>query len=66
MAADEKDARPAPEAPLPDDPPLLIETGTGAWREEFEDMEPAERQYVLDELAGRPDLWDESEVVCEY
>ncbi len=39
MEADEKDARAAPEAPLPDDPPLLIETGTGAWREEFEDMD---------------------------
>ena len=36
------------------------------WFEEFEDMEPAERQYVLDELAGRPDLWEESEVICEY
>ena len=36
------------------------------WLEEFETMEPAERQYVLDELAGRPDLWDESEVICEY
>jgi hypothetical protein len=36
------------------------------WLEEFEDMEPAERQYVLDELAGRPDLWEESEVICEY
>ncbi len=36
------------------------------WLEEFETMEPAERQYVLDELAGRPDLWEESEVICEY
>ncbi len=36
------------------------------WLEEFEDMDPAERQYVLDELAGRPDLWEESEVICEY
>ena len=36
------------------------------WLEEFEDMAPAERQYVLDELAGRPDLWDESEVLSEY
>ena len=36
------------------------------WLEEFETMDPAERQYVLDELAGRPDLWEESEVACEY
>jgi len=27
--------------------------------DEFEKMEPAERQFVLDELAERPDLWDE-------
>jgi hypothetical protein len=26
---------------------------------ELEKMEPAERQLVLDELADRPDLWDE-------
>ena len=32
------------------------------WVEEFEAMEPAERQYLLDELAGRPDLWEESGV----
>jgi len=32
--------------------------------EQLEDMEPAERQAVLDELAVRPDLWgNESEVV---
>jgi len=32
---------------------------------DFEEMTPAERQYVLDELADRPDLWDEeSEVMC--
>jgi proteasome lid subunit RPN8/RPN11 len=30
--------------------------------EEFEEMEPAERQFILDELADRPDLWDEEEV----
>lgn len=36
------------------------------WLEEFETMEPAERQYVLDELAGRPDLWEETEVLSEY
>ena len=30
--------------------------------EQIEEMEPAERQYVLDELAARPDLWaDEAE-----
>jgi len=27
--------------------------------DDFESMEPAERQFVLDELAGRPDLWDD-------
>ena len=27
--------------------------------EEFENMEPTQRQLVLDELAGRPELWDE-------
>lgn len=31
---------------------------------EFEQMEPAQRQIILDELADRPELWDhESEVV---
>ena len=30
----------------------------------FEQMEPAERQFVLDELADRPDLWDEKEVMA--
>jgi proteasome lid subunit RPN8/RPN11 len=28
---------------------------------ELESMEPAERRFVLDELAGRPDLWDGEE-----
>ena len=33
--------------------------------EEFEQMEPQERLFILDELAGRPELWDEeSEVMC--
>ena len=32
--------------------------------EEFENMEPAERQFILNELADRPDLWDEEEVMC--
>ena len=36
------------------------------WLQEFEAMEPAERQYVLDELAGRPELWEESEVAYDY
>jgi hypothetical protein len=27
--------------------------------DEFERMEPAERQFILDELAGRPELWDQ-------
>ena len=32
--------------------------------EEFQCLDPAERQLVLDELAGRPELWDpESEVM---
>ena len=31
--------------------------------DEFENMEPAERQFILDELAERPDLWDEEEVM---
>ena len=32
--------------------------------EEFENMEPAERQFILDELADRPELWnEESEVM---
>jgi len=36
------------------------------WLEELEAMEPAERQLVLDELAGRPDLWgDRAEVSYE-
>jgi hypothetical protein len=35
------------------------------WLEEFEKMEPAERQFILDELAARPQLWnDESEMRC--
>ena len=31
--------------------------------DEFERMEPQERQYILDELAERPELWDEKEGV---
>jgi proteasome lid subunit RPN8/RPN11 len=31
--------------------------------EDFETMEPAERQFILDELAERPGLWDEEEVM---
>ena len=31
--------------------------------DELEKMEPAERQSILDELAERPDLWDENEEV---
>jgi hypothetical protein len=30
--------------------------------DEFESMEPEERQFTLDELAERPELWDEEEV----
>jgi proteasome lid subunit RPN8/RPN11 len=33
--------------------------------DEFEQMDPTERQFILDELADRPELWDEeSEVMC--
>jgi hypothetical protein len=33
--------------------------------EEFEQMEFQERQFILDELADRPELWnEESEVMC--
>jgi len=32
--------------------------------DEFEQMEPAERQFILDELADRPDLWDEKGVMA--
>jgi proteasome lid subunit RPN8/RPN11 len=32
---------------------------------EFENMQPAQRQLILDELAERPELWDEEqEVLC--
>ncbi len=31
--------------------------------EEFERMEPEERQFVLDELAEKPELWNEKEVM---
>ena len=31
--------------------------------DEFEKMEPQERQFILDELADRPELWDEEEVM---
>ena len=33
--------------------------------DEFEQMEPQERQFILDELANRPELWNpKSEVMC--
>ena len=32
------------------------------WLEDLEDMDPADRRAVLDELAVRPDLWEGSEV----
>ena len=31
--------------------------------DEFEEMSPAERQFVLDELAARPELWEEESEV---
>lgn len=33
------------------------------WLEEFEKMEPAERQFILDELSAKPELWDTDEGV---
>jgi len=36
------------------------------WLESFETLTPSERRLVLDELAARPDLWEESEVLSEY
>ena len=34
------------------------------WLDAFEEMDPDDRRFVIDELAARPDLWDEeSEVV---
>ena len=35
------------------------------WIEELELMDPDERKQVLDELAGRPDLWSERPVIYE-
>ena len=32
--------------------------------DDFEQMEPEERQFILDELAERPELWDEKEVMA--
>ena len=34
--------------------------------EQLEEMEPEERRVVLDELAGRPDLWTEESEVMLY
>ena len=35
-----------------------------AWSKDFlKQMEPEERQFVLDELADRPELWNEEEVM---
>ena len=31
--------------------------------QEFENMDPAQRQIILDELAERPELWDEESEV---
>ena len=33
------------------------------WLDAFEEMDPDDRRFVIDELAARPDLWDESEVI---
>lgn len=43
-----------------DDPILPLD-----WLEEFEKMEPAERQFILDELSANPELWNQDEgVIC--
>ena len=34
--------------------------------EQLEEMDPAERQAVLDELSVRPDLWGEESEVMLY
>ncbi|MFC1783354.1 hypothetical protein ACFL02_07180 [Planctomycetota bacterium] len=34
--------------------------------EQIEEMEPTERQYVLDELAARPDLWAGESERCVF
>jgi len=36
------------------------------WLEELEAMEPEERRLIMDELATRPDLWEEEEVAYVY
>ena len=36
------------------------------WLEQLEAMEPQERRLIMDELAARPDLWDETEVDYAY
>jgi len=36
------------------------------WLEELEEMEPEERRLIMDELANRPDLWDQEEVANVY
>ena len=36
------------------------------WLEELEAMEPQERRLIMDELASRPDLWDQEEVANVY
>jgi len=53
--------------PTPPENPPLPDLGSYGlpydFLDEFEAMEPAERQFVLDELAARPELWDEQEVM---
>ncbi len=41
-------------------------TGPDDWLEELEAMEPEERRLIMDELAARPDLWDQEEVAYVY
>ena len=46
--------------------PFTCQSVPDDWLDQLEAMEPAERQAILDELAARPDLWEESEVIDEY
>jgi hypothetical protein len=39
-----------------------VDSTADEWLDAFEAMAPDDRRFVIDELAARPDLWDESEV----
>jgi len=36
------------------------------WLEAFEAMEPCDRRFVIDELAAKPELWDEESEVMPW